>query len=603
MNRALGFTIVGIGVLVAAASCSASSGSTFSKGTVSSASAGGAGIGGAGGISGSTASGLNFGGSSASGTPCEQPCASDFHTVVDCDGNIVEECKGALGCDPKQGKCANACQVAVDNKLAVGCDYYATYMDAFGGNCFAAFVANTWNTPAHIDVEFNGQKADVGTFAFTPKGSGPNLTYEPFVPKLGIAPGEVVVLFLAGEKGSAGPGNALCPVQPAVPTLTARLSGTAIGKSFHITSDVPVVSYQINPYGGGSAAVTGASLLLPTSVWGTNYVAVNAYEANDVANPSMNIIAAEDNTTVTLLPVNPVQGGNGIPSGPANTPLSFTLQKGQQAQLSQSLYLTGSVLQSTKPVGFMAGHVCSFIPKGVLFCDHDEQMIPPVPALGSEYAGVMYRPRMNEPAVWRIIGAVDGTELSWSVPVGGPATLNRGQVFEFNTGTPFVVKSQDKEHPFILFEHMSGSQWMGGILDGYGDADAVLSVPVQQYLREYVFFADPTYPETNLVVVRMPDKNGNFADVELDCAGKLGGWQKVGDYEWTRTDLITGDFQGVGNCSTGRHTMKSKNPFGLWVWGWGTPLTNVFTENVSYGYPGGMNVTPINDVVIVPDPK
>ena len=59
----------------------------------------------------------------------------------------------------------------------------------------------------------------------------------------------------------------------------------------------------------------------------------------------------------------------------------------------------------------------------------------------------------------------------------------------------------------------------------------------------------------------------------------------------------------VGNCTTGRRQMKSANPFGLWVWGWGTPETSFFTENVSYGYPGGMNVTPINNVVIVPDPK
>jgi hypothetical protein len=82
----------------------------------------------------------------------------------------------------------------------------------------------------------------------------------------------------------------------------------------------------------------------------------------------------------------------------------------------------------------------------------------------------------------------------------------------------------------------------------------------------------------------------------------------VGEYEWTRVDLeranpSTGQFEGVGNCSTGRHEIKSKGRFGLWVWGWGTPDTSSFTENVSYGYPGGMNVQPINTVVIPPQPK
>jgi hypothetical protein len=77
----------------------------------------------------------------------------------------------------------------------------------------------------------------------------------------------------------------------------------------------------------------------------------------------------------------------------------------------------------------------------------------------------------------------------------------------------------------------------------------------------------------------------------------------VGDYEWTRQDLSTGNFLPVGSCSNGRHELKSNAPFGLGIWGWGTPLTTNFTANVSYSYPGGMNVTPINTVIIPPTPK
>jgi hypothetical protein len=69
------------------------------------------------------------------------------------------------------------------------------------------------------------------------------------------------------------------------------------------------------------------------------------------------------------------------------------------------------------------------------------------------------------------------------------------------------------------------------------------------------------------------------------------------DFEYARKDLSTGNFAGVGTCNNGRHEIKSDAPFGLWVWGWGTPLTSSFTQNVSYGYPGGMNVAPINDII------
>src|SRR6516225_4648463 len=123
----------------------------------------------------------------------------------------------------------------------------------------------------------------------------------------------------------------------------------------------------------------------------------------------------------------------------------------------------------------------------------------------------------------------------------------------------------------MLFTYMSGSQWSQlSNTSGYGDADFVISVPPQQYMSDYVFFADPTYPETNLVVVRRQNKMMTFDDVSLDCAGKLTGWQPVGNYEWTRIDLIRHNFQAQGNCSTGRHEIKSDAPFGLWVWGWGT---------------------------------
>jgi hypothetical protein len=232
-------------------------------------------------------------------------------------------------------------------------------------------------------------------------------------------------------------------------------------------------------------------------------------------------------------------------------------------------------------------------------------MVPPVKALGSEYVGVMYRPRVpGDAGIWHMVGAVDGTTLTWSSAVGGPSTLKAGQTADFITDQPFVVSSQDTKHPFMLFTYMSGSSWPQlSNTKGYGDADFVISVPPGQYMSDYVFFTDPTYPETNLVVVRRQNSGMTFDDVNLDCAGKLTGWQPVGKYEWTRIDLIRHDFVGQNGCTTGRHEIHSKSPFGLWIWGWGSPETTDATQFVSYGYPGGMNVQPINTVVILPTPK
>jgi hypothetical protein len=43
--------------------------------------------------------------------------------------------------------------------------------------------------------------------------------------------------------------------------------------------------------------------------------------------------------------------------------------------------------------------------------------------------------------------------------------------------------------------------------------------------------------------------------------------------------------------------IDSEGPFGFWLWGWGTPPDSGW---VSYGYPGGMTVEKINEVIVPP---
>ena len=293
--------------------------------------------------------GFNAAGGSGAGE-CGPTCSYDGHDVLDCRGNVVQECQGADGCDDVEATCADACAVAVKNRHAVGCEYWATFMDTYQEfACFAAFVANTWDTPAHITVDYAGVSLPVGTFAYLPKGAGPTLTYEPFDASAGIPPGEVAILFLGGPQlDDPPPLSATCPMPSAVPYGAMLHKATGVGASFRIGSDVPVVAYQINPYGGGSAAVTAASLLLPTSVWDTDYVAVNVYE-HDIDDPSMNIVATEDDTQITFWPTKPVLGGGGIPSGQPNVPLELTLNRGEHAQITQPEALTGSCLLYTSP--------------------------------------------------------------------------------------------------------------------------------------------------------------------------------------------------------------------------------------------------------------
>jgi hypothetical protein len=514
---------------------------------------------------------------------------------------VLERCAPAKGCAASQ--CLAPCEAAQVNKSSVGCEYLAVQMDFAIEDfdpqkaCFVAFVANTWPAAAHLTVEHDGASVDLAAHARIPQGAGKALAYGAYDPAAGLPPGEVAILMLAGGAGA-------CPATPARPMTP--VVGTSRSAAFRIRSDVPVVAYQMLPYGGGSAAVTGATLLLPTSAWDTNYIAANAYAYSQVSKtpPTMTIVATEDATKVTLLPKVAIAAGAGVDAAAANAPVTYALAAGEALHIVQKEELTGSPLLADKPVGVFAGHRCLTVPVNVPTCDHAEQQIPPVRALGSRYAAVSHRERSTHPESprWRLVGAVDGTVLSYDPPtVAGPVGLERGEVVEIATAQPFVVASQDADHPFLFVGYMTSS---GAVEPGYGDPDFVRVTAVDQYLGRYVFFTDPTYPETNLVVVRRKGENG-FADVTLDCAGKLGGWATLGagELQYTRLDLVRFDFEPQGGCDNGRHEMSSTEPFGLWVWGWGTPETTVFTADVSYGYPAGENVAPINQVLVPPTPQ
>ncbi|MCA9621455.1 MAG: IgGFc-binding protein [Myxococcales bacterium] len=509
-----------------------------------------------------------------------------------------------------------------DAKTSSGCDYYALVPDvSFGaaGGCYAAFVVNPWEIDVTVEVTYDGMSLDPAAFGFIPSGAGASMQYTPLVGNT-IPGGEVAILFLNRFGVSPLGLNTDCPpgIVPAITTFDAAPHNTTIGRAFHIQTSSRVVAYDIYPYGGGQSALTSATLLLPTTSWGDNYIAVSAF--GDGAGfggigsfPVTAIVAHQDDTTVTINPRVAIEGGNGVAATAQGVPQSYTLGSGQVLQLAQAQALDGSVIQSNLPVGVWGGKTTLGIEE---CCDESaHQQIPPIRALGSEYVGVRYRNRydgIEETPPWRIIGAVDGTTLTWepAPPPGAPTSLALGQVAQFSAAGPFVVRSQDAQHPFYMSAHMTGASLYDpdpmGDSDGRGDAEFVNVIPPGEYLDRYVFFTDPTYPETNLVVVRHKGPSG-FSDVTLDCAGTLGGWQPIGggNYEYTYVDLVRGNFVPQGACDNGRHEIWSDQPFGLTVWGWGSAatgsaLSGFYTQYVSYAYPGGASVAPINEVVIPP---
>ncbi|MBN9159406.1 MAG: IgGFc-binding protein [Myxococcales bacterium] len=535
---------------------------------------------------------------------CALQCSLDGRSVIrSCTGETVETCSATTACGG--AKCQDPCAAAAEDRSSNGCEFYFQAPPPYASSCYATFVVNTSTQPVELSFDRDGEALDISKAVFrTTPGDATLLAHTGPIP-----PGESVVLFVE-ERDPSTP-NAInsvrCP-EGVVPAVQGKaLTGTAFGKSFHLATNAPVSLVAMYPFGGAAGHLPTTALLMPVVTWGKEHVIVNPWEAN-IGRPSTQIVASEDGTEITIVPKVPIQSGQGVEGALANLPATYRLDKGQFLQFVQNDELTGSILTSSKPTATFGGQTCAYIPSASGACDLLWQQIPSHEQWGSEYVAVGYRQRTASPGEtmpYRIVAAHDGTRLDYDpkIPVGAPTEMNAGEVVTFPAGVndTFVVRTQDAEHPIYLAAYMTGYEggyYGSGKMAGWGDPDFVNVVPAGQWLNAYSFYADPTYEETSLVVIR-GKHFGKFEDVWLECAGTLTDWKPVGtrvDYEYVRVDLSRegGPGQSFGDktCRTGLQRMKSTGPFTATLWGWAFAA--------SYAYPGGTATRKLVTTPLVP---
>lgn len=532
-------------------------------------------------------------------------CSRDLKRVVDgCTEAVVEECGPEKGC--ANGTCVDPCAAAEVAKGSTGCSFFTLPPDDpdhGAGSCFAAMVANTWDLPVTITAEYGDAPLDLSQSLFTAEMNGTDVKYTKLEGPL--PPGQVALVFLS----ESHPAQSACPAG-IVGAFNGDpiLHGTTVTKAFSIKTTAPVSAYSIFPYGGAKTFFPTATLLLPSSSWTTNYVAVNAWPmtrdryGNPIGAPTLQIIASSDDTEVRMRPTTDIYDGADVVGVAAGKTAVWKLARGQVLQITQPEELTGSPIESTKPIGVFGGSRCTLVPGPVQACDTLQQQIPPLSQWGSEYALAPYRDRFGgeferrEVVPYRIVGAIDGTVLTYDPerPREAPATLRAGEVVSFTTDQVLVVKSQDADHPFYTSIMMTGALFNSGAsAPNDGDPDFVNVVPADQYLDRYVFFADHTYPETSLTLVRRKTAKG-FMPVELDCLGEVKSFQPLGsagEYEYAWVDLTKGFNPASGTCGAGRREAKSDGPFSVTVWGMG--------YCASYGYAGGAGSRPLTKAEVI----
>jgi CUB/sushi domain-containing protein len=213
-----------------------------------------------------------------------------------------------------------------------------------------------------------------------------------------------------------------------------RVPEIVLPLSVDITSDVPISVYALN----SDRLTSDGFSSFPISFWDTSYIVISspndAYSFQDSASPATNafrtairssefmIIAAEDNTQVTIVPTVNTRGGM-----IANVQSTITLNNGEcfmvqsSSQVVGSGDLSGSVVKSDKPIGVIGGHVRTSVPQFLSTSadskDHLVEMLPPLNTWGKEYASIPFIVMdQNGPAlggdVFRVVTSEPNTILT-----------------------------------------------------------------------------------------------------------------------------------------------------------------------------------------------
>jgi hypothetical protein len=491
--------------------------------------------------------------------PGEHYCAdSTSWQVCNADGTGYDpggDCGPGETC--LDGECYTACGLAEALRSSIGCLYYAVDTNPIHSwipGDYAVALSNTHETTAAnvvVERKDGGVWTNVGSYTVN-------------------------------------------PLQLQTVVLAHRyVDGSAIyaGGAYRITSDLPIIAYQFNPLDGSSSYLSDASLLLPRSGMDLYHIVSHwpqgpADTGTAGGHPAHIQIAATASTNVTVTSTITTQAGSGVPALTPGVPQSFVLEEGDYLQLTVATLMdsfTGTYIESDQPVAVFASNDCANVPASLTYCccEHLEEQLFGLQTWGRSYVASRVTMRGSEPAVWHILGSVDGTSISFDYngEVTGltpTATVNRGQRLELqvggsaaNPGDFFISADQ----PIHVTQYMVGA-FMVSSGGSNGDPSMVQAVPVDQYLNRYVVLVPTTWNNDYFVITRHTGAN-----VTIDGAAASAAWTVVG----------TTPFEvGRVSVSDGVHVVEGDQPFGIIVVG--------FDDYDSYAYPGGLNLQIINPV-------
>lgn len=333
----------------------------------------------------------------------------------------------------------------------------------------------------------------------------------------GEVPADVTVT-IEGTSGTPWVRNYTIPANTAIQsdfipktgTDDARLTGEGLfaKKGIHIESTAPIAAYA-HIYSGANS---GATMLLPTSVWGYEFYTLNSEQFYTTTNSHsvFHIVAQHDSTWVEINPSKPTTGGWTLNGGTRpNGSYLVKLNKGDAYQV-QGAYqsgsighdLTGSYVKSIAngqdscfPIGVFAGSSRTYITctnaTTASGGDLIIQQIFPYQAWGTKY---ITAPTSNSEGpsaatikqdVFRVMVKDPATVVKRNGLTTTLGPLISGRYYEYNSQTPDIIESNK---PILVAQYI-GSNGGGCGNDGTdGDPEMFYLSPVEQAIKKTQFY-------------------------------------------------------------------------------------------------------------------
>lgn len=361
------------------------------------------------------------------------------------------------------------------------------------------------------------------------------------------------------------------------------------GFAFRLESDTPVIAYQFNPLIGGSAT-SDASMLYPVSSWDTSNHVIGWIRVPGSNLPAYaTVVSAHDGTLVTVTPsVETLAIGNAVPDGEPGIPYEVELPEGHAIIVEVEHgedSITGTVIESNEdhPVGVFSGSICSYVPDGVLACDHLEEQLAGLRLWGMSFVAARLPPRepnTPEDQLWQIYASEDDTTISFSAAAevtglpASPLTLDAGEKLEFLAGGSAAAPGDflvEADKPIGILGYMTGADSLSVPQTNLGDPSMIQINSVEQFLPRYVIYVPEQWVNDYVVLTRPAGANLSIDGVAVIDEE----FTALGSYEVARVPI-----------SDGVHVLEGNAAFGVMVTG--------YDDHDSYAYLGGTGTSFIN---------